>query len=123
MFFGSNQNAKDGQSPKKARVNHSVHRPFRSANSSLHETPRPYRALGAVAIATLTALWGSPATAQSFTNVGAGLAPLVHSVVAWADYDRDGRLDCLIAGSTSPGPGGTSFTGLYRNLGNDAFGL
>jgi hypothetical protein len=46
-----------------------------------------------------------------FTDINAGLTGLSGSSVAWGDYDNDGDLDILLAGS----PGSGSVTIIYRN--------
>jgi hypothetical protein len=80
----------------------------------------PGTLIGTVAMTVL----GVPSICgQPFSPVTTPLQPLVHAGVAWADYDRDGQLDFVVAGSTSPLAGGAGFTGLYRNLGNGAFAL
>ena len=56
--------------------------------------------------------------AQSFTNINAGLTGLHWSDVAWGDYDNDGDLDVIIAGSNS---GNSAITKIYKNEGNDTF--
>ncbi len=71
------------------------------------------------ATTTTTATWTSCslATAQlrahlariyrndggTFTDIGAGLAGVVLSSVAWGDYDNDGDLDILLTGGTESG--------------------
>jgi len=56
--------------------------------------------------------------AQTFTNINAGLTGLHYSDVAWADYDADGDLDVIIAGSNSDE---VPITILYKNEGSDTF--
>ncbi|MCD4768839.1 MAG: FG-GAP-like repeat-containing protein [Bacteroidales bacterium] len=53
-----------------------------------------------------------------FTDINADLVNVAYSSNAWGDYDNDGDLDILIAGS--PG-GGTRISEIYRNDGNDVF--
>ena len=48
-----------------------------------------------------------------FTDVGAGLAGVHNSAVAWGDYDNDGDLDILLAGYGDTG----ATTRIYRNSG------
>ena len=40
-------------------------------------------------------------TGSGFTNINAGLPPLVGSSAAWGDYDNDGRLDFVLTGAAS----------------------
>ncbi|MFA4907281.1 MAG: FG-GAP-like repeat-containing protein, partial [archaeon] len=56
---------------------------------------------------------------NSFTEqTGISLTGVVHSSVAWGDYDNDGDLDILLTGYTSSG----SFVSkIYRNNGNNSF--
>jgi hypothetical protein len=49
----------------------------------------------------------------SFTDINAGLQDILGGVATWIDYNMDGRLDLLIAGS--PDHGSTFVTRLYRN--------
>ena len=44
--------------------------------------------------------------AQPFTDIGAGLSATGYPSTSWGDYDNDGDLDILIAGSVSK---------IYRN--------
>ncbi len=53
----------------------------------------------------------------SFSDVNAGLPGIGYSSVAWGDYDNDGRLDILLAGSSSTG----NIARVYRNNGNGSF--
>src|SRR6266508_4426535 len=53
----------------------------------------------------------------SFSDVNAGLPGVNNSSVAWGDYDNDGRLDILLAGSRSTG----NIARVYRNNGNGSF--
>ncbi len=46
-----------------------------------------------------------------FTDINAGITGVSGSSVAWGDYDNDGDLDILLAGS----PGSGSITSIYRN--------
>jgi len=48
---------------------------------------------------------------NSFTDINAGLTGLSYSAAAWGDYDNDGDLDVLLAGS----PGSGSISLIYRN--------
>ena len=50
---------------------------------------------------------------QAFTDIGAGIAGVAGSSVAWGDYDNDGDLDILLTGSGSSVRTST----LYRNSG------
>jgi predicted nucleotidyltransferase len=53
-----------------------------------------------------------------FSNIGAALTAVDRSSVAWGDYDNDGDLDILLAGSdTADNPVST----VYRNDGGGAF--
>ncbi len=54
----------------------------------------------------------------SFTDIGAGLPGVENSALAWGDYDNDGYLDLLLAGSP---PGGGTTTRLYHNDGAGHF--
>jgi len=59
-------------------------------------------------------LWRN--TASGFTQVPLpGLPGVYYSSVTWADYDNDGRLDFLLAGTTN---GSTGISQLWRNTGN-----
>ncbi len=49
----------------------------------------------------------------TFVDINAPLMPLLGGVAKWVDYNLDGRLDLLIAGS--PDRGSTFYTKLYRN--------
>jgi uncharacterized delta-60 repeat protein len=53
----------------------------------------------------------------TFADTAAGLTDLSYSSVAWGDYDNDGDLDILLAGST----GLSNVAKIYRNDGNGAF--
>jgi len=53
----------------------------------------------------------------TFTDVGAGLTPVVEGSVAWGDYNNDGYLDILLTGN----PGASSSAKVYRNNGNGSF--
>jgi FG-GAP-like repeat/Secretion system C-terminal sorting domain len=52
----------------------------------------------------------------TFTDIHAPLMPLLGGVTTWIDYNLDGKLDLLIAGS--PDKGLTFYTKLYRNDGD-----
>jgi uncharacterized repeat protein (TIGR01451 family) len=54
----------------------------------------------------------------SLSDIGAGLAGVGYSAVAWGDYDRDGWLDILLTGSDI---NGTALADIYRNDGAGAF--
>ncbi len=51
--------------------------------------------------------------AGAFTDIGAGFAGVAHGSVAWGDYDNDGDLDILSAGSSAS----SLDTRVYRNDG------
>ncbi len=57
------------------------------------------------------------------TNSGVILPNVGLSAVAWADYDRDGHLDFILAGQTNRNSQNSAITRLYRNLGNGTFAL
>jgi hypothetical protein len=52
-----------------------------------------------------------------FTDIKASLTGVWRSSVAWGDYDNDGDLDILLAGSSGSGP----VSAIYRNGGDGAF--
>src|SRR5574341_2110064 len=52
--------------------------------------------------------------AGEFTDIGAALAGVMSSSVAWGDYDNDGDLDILMTGASSAG-GGSGLAKIYRN--------
>jgi uncharacterized repeat protein (TIGR01451 family) len=54
-----------------------------------------------------------------FTDIFAGLIDVYVGTAAWGDYDNDGDLDILLAGSTNGWP--TWITRVYRNDGEDTF--
>jgi hypothetical protein len=54
---------------------------------------------------------------STFVDVGATLAGIYHSKVAWGDYDNDGDLDILLAGYD-----GSYVTKIYRNDGTSPNG-
>ena len=53
-----------------------------------------------------------------FGQLEPGLPTLLNSAAAWGDYDLDGDLDLVLAGSSD---GSTPQTKLYRNIGNNNF--
>ncbi|MCC6652179.1 MAG: VCBS repeat-containing protein, partial [Candidatus Eisenbacteria bacterium] len=55
----------------------------------------------------------------AFTPVFSGLPPVSFSAVAWADYDKDGDQDLLLAGST--GVGADQISRVYSNDGSGNF--
>jgi Concanavalin A-like lectin/glucanases superfamily/Bacterial Ig domain/FG-GAP-like repeat/Regulator of chromosome condensation (RCC1) repeat/Immunoglobulin domain/IPT/TIG domain len=65
--------------------------------------------------------------AEQFTLVSTNFIQVQNSLVAWGDYNNDGRLDVLIAGATNGStgiflpPASSPVTQLYRNDGNGAF--
>ncbi|HSH05289.1 MAG TPA: FG-GAP-like repeat-containing protein [Anaerolineae bacterium] len=54
---------------------------------------------------------------NTFTNINATLPGVTASTADWGDYDNDGDLDILLAGSTISG----EITHIYRNNGDDTF--
>jgi hypothetical protein len=66
-------------------------------------------------------------TAEPFTLASTNFIPVQNSLIAWGDYNNDGRLDVLIAGQTNGDaripfpPGSSPVTQLYRNDGNGVF--
>lgn len=56
----------------------------------------------------------------TFTNINAGLSGVIYGSVALGDYDNDGNLDILLAGTTN-GFGTGIISQLWRNLGNGTF--
>jgi predicted nucleotidyltransferase len=59
--------------------------------------------------------------ASNFTEIGAGLAAVSRSSVAWGDYDNDGDLDILLTGATGAYPDWNPTSKVYRNDGGGAF--
>ncbi len=57
-------------------------------------------------------------SAQSITNINAGLVGLMWGSAAWGDYDGDGDLDVIITGTDAAMGVQTK---IYRNDGNDTF--
>lgn len=57
----------------------------------------------------------------SFTDINAGLTGIANSSVDWGDYDNDGDLDILMAGSDSDVGSYHSISKIYRNDGNNTF--
>src|SRR5688572_9666088 len=57
---------------------------------------------------------------QVFGDIAAGITGLSHASAAWGDYDNDGDLDLLMAGSTN-NVFSQSLTRLWRNDGDGAF--
>ncbi len=55
---------------------------------------------------------------DTFTDINAGLVGVEYNSVAWGDYDNDGDLDILLAGSNVAG---NYLSEVYRNDGNDTF--
>jgi hypothetical protein len=60
-------------------------------------------------------------TATQFAPVAANLVPVQNSIIAWGDFNNDGRLDVLVAGNTNGNTAGMPVTLLYRNDGNGVF--
>ncbi|MCP4540531.1 MAG: DUF11 domain-containing protein, partial [Chloroflexi bacterium] len=54
---------------------------------------------------------------DTFTDISAGLPGVVAGSVAWGDYDNDGDLDILLAGTTSSG----DMTQVWRNENAESF--
>jgi hypothetical protein len=52
-----------------------------------------------------------------FTNIDAGMTGVRSAKAAWGDYDNDGDLDVLLAGTTGP----ENIARIYRNDGGDTF--
>ncbi len=61
----------------------------------------------------------------TFTEINAGLTPVLASSAAWGDYDNDGKLDILLAGFTKNSPGSNyayfPIAKVYHNNGNGTF--
>lgn len=66
-------------------------------------------------VVLLVAVQGE-AQVGTFTNINAGLPPLQNSVVAWGDYDRDGRLDFLLAGGNTSSLWRQNSDGTFSNV-------
>ncbi len=62
-------------------------------------------------------------TTIPFTDIGAGLTSVYLSSAAWGDYDSDGHLDILLAGSSSstPAPPPTRVSKIYKNDNDGSF--
>jgi hypothetical protein len=60
-------------------------------------------------------------TATQFIPASANFVPVQNSILAWGDFNNDGRLDVLVAGKTNSNSGGIPVTQLYRNDGNGVF--
>jgi hypothetical protein len=56
----------------------------------------------------------------TFTDIHAGLPGVFYSSAAWGDFDNDGRLDILLAGTTSGSASG-AISRVYHNNGNGTF--
>lgn len=59
-------------------------------------------------------------TATQFIPASANFVPVQNSILAWGDFNNDGRLDVLVAGNTNSNPAGPVIQ-LYRNDGNGVF--
>lgn len=55
-------------------------------------------------------------TGVTFTNLQAGLPGVFRAAVGWGDYDNDGRLDVLLAGTTD-GTAAGAIAQIWRNTG------
>ncbi len=58
---------------------------------------------------------------RSFEYINAGLQGISGGAIAWGDYDRDGRLDILLAGDTAISNRSATVCRIYRNEGNGVF--
>ncbi|MBK9291178.1 MAG: T9SS type A sorting domain-containing protein [Bacteroidetes bacterium] len=56
----------------------------------------------------------------TFTDIQAGLAPLLTPALAWGDLNNDGLPDLIASGTAQDG---SAFTGIYYNNGNNTFSL
>ncbi len=54
----------------------------------------------------------------TFTDIQAGLAPLLTPSAAWGDLNNDGLPDLILSGTSQTG---TAFTSIYYNNGNETF--
>jgi FG-GAP-like repeat/Kelch motif/Galactose oxidase, central domain len=86
-------------------------------------TPHPgffsYTNYQSFATGFISQIWRN--TGTGFTNVNAGLPGVGYGSVAWCDFDRDGRLDFLLAGATAvDGSGAVTATNtqVWRNNNN-----
>lgn len=70
------------------------------------------------ALAFLAMLSAFPGSAQTFTNIQAGLPGVQYPSVAWGDYDNDGRLDLLISGDSQ---NDGRICQVWHNNGNGSF--
>lgn len=52
---------------------------------------------------------------ETFTSLGSSFTGITQAAAGWADYNRDGKLDFVIAGQDT---GGIAITKLYRNTGS-----
>ncbi len=59
--------------------------------------------------------------AEPFTLVSSNFVQVQNSLIAWGDFNNDGRLDVLIAGNTNGNIKVPPVTQLYRNDGNGVF--
>ena len=71
----------------------------------------------AVAVGQLSGARPAAGAGGSFTDIGAGLPGVVYGSTAWGDYDSDGDLDILLAGSD----GSNAVSKIYRNDGASGF--
>lgn len=88
-----------------------------------HRKLRQIIAVGVRWLCMIALVFGPMSSAQSqpvvyaageFTDIGAALAGVVSSSVAWGDYDNDGDVDILITGASSAGSG-SGLAKIYRN--------
>jgi len=76
-------------------------------------------AIAVAVVAAVGVIVCIPATvySQEFSDIGANLAGVAASSVAWGDYDDDGDLDILLTGLRSGG----YYAKIYQNSGDGTF--